>query len=401
MIVLVAECFEQSVAMNAFIPCCGPTKAVDPDDERSLYIDAQIEKEKRVYRITHRLLLLGAAESGKSTIVKQMQIINLKGFNLGERKKYSQCIYNNVREAIISMLQAMKSLDITFDAEVLVETATRMLDNYDHKSEYDYNEKFFDDCQELWKSVALQECYERSNEYHLFDNTGYFLDKLTVLRHPDYLPDDQDILRCRVMTEQILEIKFKVKDAVFHMFDVGGQRDQRRKWIQCFNDATAVVFVTSLSGYNLFLKEDPSKNRLRESLELFEQIWKNRFLKEVSVILFLNKQDLLEEKIKANKFKLETYFPNYTNYKPNISGGTKKDMSLESQEYLRALFFLRDMFMSVTQTNYVEPSRGTRLCFPHFTCAVDTNHMRRIFDDCRTVIQRIHLQRFGILNCST
>lgn len=387
--------------MNALIPCCGPTKAVDPDLEKSLYIDAQLEKEKRERRITHRLLLLGAAESGKSTIVKQMQIINLKGFNLEERKKYIQCIYNNVREAIISMLQAMKSLEITFDSEDLVETATRILDNYDQKFIYDYNEKFFDDCQTLWKSTALQECYERSNEYHLIDNARYFLDKLIVLRHQEYLPDDQDILRCRVMTEQILEIKFKVKDALFHMFDVGGQRDQRRKWIQCFNDATAVVFVTSLSGYNLFLKEDPSKNRLKESLELFEQIWKNRFLKEVSVILFLNKQDLLEEKIKANKFKLETYFPNYTNYKPNLTAATKKDVSLESQEYLRALFFLRDMFMSVTQTNFVEPSRGSRLCFPHFTCAVDTNHMRRIFDDCRTVIQRIHLQRFGILNCST
>ena len=60
------------------------------------------------------------------------------------------------------------------------------------------------------------------------------------------------------------------------MFDVGGQRDERRKWIQCFNDVTAIIFVTASSGYNLTLREDPTMNRLRESLDLFGSIWKNR-----------------------------------------------------------------------------------------------------------------------------
>lgn len=86
------------------------------------------------------------------------------------------------------------------------------------------------------------------------------------------------------------------------MFDVGGQRDERRKWIQCFNDVTAIIFVTACSSYNMVLREDPSQNRLRESLELFKSIWNNRWLRTISVILFLNKQDLLAEKIKAGKW---------------------------------------------------------------------------------------------------
>ena len=61
------------------------------------------------------------------------------------------------------------------------------------------------------------------------------------------------------------------------MFDVGGQRDERRKWIQCFNDVTAIIFVTACSGFNLVLREDASQNRLRESLELFRSIWNNRY----------------------------------------------------------------------------------------------------------------------------
>lgn len=62
----------------------------------------------------------------------------------------------------------------------------------------------------------------------------------------------------------------------FSMFDVGGQRDERRKWIQCFNDVTAIIFVTACSSYNMVLREDPTKLRLRESLDLFKSIWNNR-----------------------------------------------------------------------------------------------------------------------------
>lgn len=64
------------------------------------------------------------------------------------------------------------------------------------------------------------------------------------------------------------------------MFDVGGQRDERRKWIQCFNDVTAIIFVTACSSYNLVLREDATQNRLKESLELFKSIWNNRYGKK-------------------------------------------------------------------------------------------------------------------------
>lgn len=71
---------------------------------------------------------------------------------------------------------------------------------------------------------------------------------------------------------------FHTHSRAHSMFDVGGQRDERRKWIQCFNDVTAIIFVTACSSYNMVLREDPTQNRLRESLDLFKSIWNNRFV---------------------------------------------------------------------------------------------------------------------------
>lgn len=40
------------------------------------------------------------------------------------------------------------------------------------------------------------------------------------------------------------------------MFDVGGQRSERKKWIHCFENVNALLFLVAISGYDQCLAED-------------------------------------------------------------------------------------------------------------------------------------------------
>ncbi|KAL6461999.1 hypothetical protein MHYP_G00301440 [Metynnis hypsauchen] len=127
----------------------------------------------------------------------------------------------------------------------------------------------------------------------------------------DYVPTEMDVLRVRIRTTGVIETQFKVKHLVFRLYDVGGQRTERRKWISCFEDVRAVLFVVALSGYDMTLVEDPSVNRLQESLKLFSSICNNVFFRSTSMILFMNKIDLFQEKILHSGRHLRYYLPLY------------------------------------------------------------------------------------------
>ncbi|XP_043474737.1 guanine nucleotide-binding protein G(s) subunit alpha isoform X1 [Leptopilina heterotoma] len=394
---------------------------------RSDAISKQLQKDKQVYRATHRLLLLGAGESGKSTIVKQMRILHVNGFSEPEKRQKIEDIKKNIRDAILTITSAMSTLTppVTLEdpanqsrVEYILEVSSspdfdypsgchesgisrknqgnsEKCQGYQESQEKDNEflyKEFYEIVENLWRDKGVQQSFERSNEYQLIDCAKYFLDKVAIVKQPDYTPTEQDILRCRVLTSGIFETRFQVDKVNFHMFDVGGQRDERRKWIQCFNDVTAIIFVTACSSYNMVLREDPTKLRLRESLDLFKSIWNNRWLRTISVILFLNKQDLLAEKVKAGKHKLEDYFPEFARYQTPIEPGVVTD-STEPPDVIRAKYFIRDEFLRISTAS----GDGKHYCYPHFTCAVDTENIKRVFNDCRDIIQRMHLRQYELL----
>lgn len=70
------------------------------------------------------------------------------------------------------------------------------------------------------------------------------------------MPDDQDILRARLRTTGINETVFELANLTYKMFDVGGQRSERKKWIHVFDNVQVVLFLVAISGYDHVLVED-------------------------------------------------------------------------------------------------------------------------------------------------
>ena len=167
-----------------------------------------------------------------------------------------------------------------------------------------------EDISSMWKDNGIKEAYARSSEFQLNDSASYYFENVKRLAEDNYIPNDQDILRSRAKTTGIVEVSFKVENLLFRMIDVGGQRSERKKWLHCFQDVTSAVFCVSLSEYDLKLYEDDVTNRMHESLRLFREICNNKWFRETAMILFLNKVDLFEEKIK--KVDLNVCFPKYT-----------------------------------------------------------------------------------------
>ncbi|XP_062842746.1 guanine nucleotide-binding protein G(i) subunit alpha-2a isoform X1 [Trichomycterus rosablanca] len=204
-----------------------------------------------------KLLLLGAGESGKSTIVKQMKIIHEDGYSEEECRQYRAVVYSNVIQSIMAIIKAMSNLKINYEESSRADDARQLFAMAAEAEEKGiFPEELSGAVARLWADGGVQNCCTRSREYQLNDSATYYLNDLQRIAKADYIPTQSDVLRTRVKTTGIVETHFTFRDLHFKMFDVGGQRSERKKWIHCFEGVTAIIFCVAMSAYDLVLAED-------------------------------------------------------------------------------------------------------------------------------------------------
>ena len=364
--------------MPGAVQIMGTCPCLLPSEERI----AKVKSDRISHALRHsqveaseniKLLLLGAGESGKSTIVKQMRIIHTSGFSRQDCLSFKRVLHLNLLESMQAILEAMDLLDVEFKDLKMEVRAQQILSRAPLVGDDLLSNETLDLLQILWKDEGVQSCVARSREYQLSDGASYLLDKISVFKNPDYVPTEQDILHIRVETKGIIEVKFTYKEADFTLYDVGGQRNQRRKWIHCFDDCTAIIFCASLSGYDMMLAEDGTTNRLHESLNLFRSICNSPLFSKTSMLLFLNKTDLLRKKIAVSP--LTVCFPEYRG----------------PQDYESAAGYIEMKFLQMNLT------RDKDSVYVHHTCATDTSTIKSVFKVAAQAIMRENLQRCGLI----
>ncbi|KAM3726793.1 Guanine nucleotide-binding protein alpha-12 subunit [Dirofilaria immitis] len=352
----------------AFALCCGRNK-----DEQTRIIEKQLQKERKQLRRQVKILLLGSGESGKSTFIKQMVIINGRGeFTADEVRAYRQQIYQNIIAAMRVLLDARQKLGYAWknpekqknvDA-VMRFTASDMMRGIDQSTFAEIAPLIRD----FWEDVSIKQTYDQRNLFQISDSCMYFFEHINRIAMPNYCPTNRDILFCRKATRGITEHVFDIERVSFRFIDVGGQRSQRQKWFQCFEGITSILFMVASCEYDQVILEDRRTNRIVESRSVFETIANNKSFANVSIILFMNKSDLLEEKV--SKSDIRQYFADFIGDHNSL-----RDVQ----------FFLVDKFEKCRHDK-------RRPFFYHFTTAIDTENIRRVFKDCRETILEQNLK---------
>ncbi|XP_062314480.1 guanine nucleotide-binding protein G(t) subunit alpha-1 [Osmerus eperlanus] len=342
------------------------------EEKHSRELEKKLKEDAEKDARTVKLLLLGAGESGKSTIVKQMKIIHQDGYSLEESMEFVTIIYSNTLQSAMAIVKAMTTLNIGYGDPAQQDDARKLMHLADTIEEGSMPKELAEIIIRLWKDSGIQACYDRASEYQLNDSAGYYLKDLERLIQPGYIPTEQDMLRSRVKTTGIIETQFGLKDLNFRMFDVGGQRSERKKWIHCFEGVTCIIFIAALSAYDMVLVEDDEVNRMHESLHLFNSICNHRYFRTTSIVLFLNKKDVFTEKIK--KAHLSMCFPDYDG--PNT--------------YEDAGNYIKLQFLDLNL------ARDVKEVYSHMTCATDTENVKFVFDAVTDIIIKENLKDCGL-----
>jgi len=231
----------------------------------------------------------------------------------------------------------------------------------------------------FWKDESVLEVYTRRNEFHILDNTGYYIEHIKRISTEGYVPNELDILQTRIVTTGINETSFVEKERKYIIIDVGGQRSERRKWLHVFEEVTVVIFCVGLSSFDETIREESLTNGMLETLNVFNEIYTSHWLQSSVMILFLNKSDLFKEQLASGK-SISNLFPEFT-------GGV---------DYNESISFITAKFTKVaTDKPIVSEHGGTKTIYCHVTNATDTENIRFVFNSLKDSIVKDNFNKAG------
>ncbi|KAL9642362.1 hypothetical protein ABK040_007360 [Willaertia magna] len=332
----------------------GPFKSSDDDDE-------PVTPKKELKPVTpKKLLLIGAGDSGKSTIFRQLRRLfgGVNEIPAKERAKATEFIIENIIRNMICLCRALRTETLEngehYSKEKLQNPnldpiITSYLEFSDESilnagQTWRENPEMGNNFIELWKEPSIKYCFDSyRTQYQVEESAPYYFNDLERINKSDYLPLEEDILRTRIKTTGIIEQEFVYNNQPFTLIDVGGQRNERRKWLHQFQNVDAILYVCSLSEFDQSCYEDNTTNRMKESLELFSNYIASKHFEGVAVYLLFNKQDIFENKIKKGR-SLKNTFPDYD--------GDASDFE-KSKHYVENLYKEKDTLARVRQTLYM------------------------------------------------
>ncbi|CAL1536794.1 unnamed protein product [Lymnaea stagnalis] len=328
---------------------------------RSKTIDDSLEAERLRQARTVKVLMLGLSGAGKSTLAKQVRMIHEKGFADKEKALYREVVRNNVASAMVGVLTEMDAHGVLFGTEELRQTANSIKDRLrssdSHKAIVDMRHSLA----LLTSQKVLKDFMETSIDVETSQLNHYLFRSLDKILSDSYAPSDYDILRVRQKTTGLNEILFHFKGFEFRLCDVDGHCSVKKKWLQNFENVSAILFTVALSSYDVKSKDNDDQTELHDAMKVFTTVCAYDGFRRAPIILFLNKKDVFQQKLK--KVPLTVAFSDYK--------GTS--------DYTEACQFVQAKFEACV-------SEAADRLTVHVTNATDTPSIRSVFDASLAVV---------------
>lgn len=272
----------------------------------------------------------------------------------------------------------------------------------------EFTREIYDEFAILYNDKGIQNTYELRHEFQLIDTTKYLFENMEKYVDDAYCPTFEDIIHCRTRTIGLNKLKFALKNQnnditeIYEIYDVGGQKNERRKWLHFFDNTQAIIFVAAISAYNQTLWEDNKSNRLREALALFRNIVNLEAFKNSSVILFMNKSDIFDEKV--GKFPLKDFFPEYTGaenreeiiefFQHEFRKKMKHTIIHKANKNVNVKVGLNGNGVNGNEDGDIIRKRHIHF---HVTCATDAHCVKEMFQTVRAIVLDNDLHTNGFL----
>ena len=200
---------------------------VDDNQEAkaSKRIDSMLKPVKEGKPITASILLLGAGESGKSTFLKQLTLLHGPGFTEKDLAMYADAVRDHIVCAASSLVSAAEKSQLSFtDTATLDEFSQQLLDS-DKTTPL-----MLQLAKKLWSDPITTALLAQANQFHFSDSDDFFMNQFDRVSASGYVPTTDDCLRVRVQTTGVVAYNFEVQNRRLQVYDVGGQRSERKKW---------------------------------------------------------------------------------------------------------------------------------------------------------------------------
>eukprot|EP00475_Leptophrys_vorax_P027157 TRINITY_DN3870_c0_g1_i5.p1 TRINITY_DN3870_c0_g1~~TRINITY_DN3870_c0_g1_i5.p1 ORF type:complete len:410 (-),score=81.73 TRINITY_DN3870_c0_g1_i5:95-1324(-) len=275
----------------------------------------ETDSQKRESSEYKKTLCLGAGEQGKRVFF--LSCLNyFEGINEKSRLEYAHSIIQYILYSFETLAHIINNSHhlaskLSESSQAFPPIALQAARDHD---QHDVNpsEEYFRKALEFTQDPAFKEIirFENFRSFQVLESFWY--DVVPILHKyaplftgsSTYIPDVQDVLFTRIRTTGIIEAKFQVDSDVRSLLVlVGGQRNERKKWIHSLDGIDCLLFFLSLVDYDKNLFEDNSFNRMEENLILFHDMAGSRFVSHLPCInVILSRHDTLQQKLAQGCF---------------------------------------------------------------------------------------------------